>query len=98
MATIPGRASTLTHTDTAAMGAPLYGRVAISPGTNVRASLGRLACEITTIWPLEAFSHTMSSAPFADRRPRKNTGGMPGATVPTDGKVSTIFHPFTGKA
>src|SRR5205807_2532888 len=97
MASTPGRPSMLIRMGKALMGEPVYGLIETCPGTNVCAPGCKSACEITAIWPLPALSHMMSSAPLEETRVRKNTGGWLAVTAPTEGKLSTIFHPFTGK-
>src|SRR4029077_6697896 len=78
----------------ALMGEPVYGLIETCPGANVCAPGCTSGWEITAIWLLPALSHMMSSAPVEETRVRKNTGVWPGASVPTPGKVSTIFHAF----
>jgi len=51
---------------------------------------------MTASCPPNALSIIKSSAPFEEMRVRNSAGGWPGSNEATPGKLSTIFHPFTG--
>src|SRR6266700_107256 len=73
-AMIPGRPSTLRRIGKALIGDPEYGFTETCPGRNVLAPGCASGWEITTICPVAALSHMMSSAPLLEIRVRKNTG------------------------